>query len=997
MKHTSVCGAATTLLVAISGLFWSALPVWSQENSPPDAGADTLAVQDYPRYYYDNTSRTPVFTVFSEFKLDPKTVAKHLHFTDADAKVVPARVRKATGEEIATAWKNFGTSGTDSPPADQFFAVEPAVPLPVGQQWRVMVAEGLADVSGKHKLTRGFVISAGSVLPFTVPAIAANYPFDEAPRVDISLSKEMDASLKELLPNYVSIEPEPAKLSFNSTGQFVSLHGEFEMAKDYRIRMKAGFLAADGTELSEPIDKVIRFQPGDAYVTLPDYEVAQPLSGNGDFEIHYGNIDKVEIRVKELAGDALIYALRGYQIYDPEGTNWERGQRYPAFEMVPGPTIHSQDLEGPKELNKSHEIGLKWSEVLKGTRPAALYVSVEGNAGDYPGMPRQRVGAQSVIQITDLGLIWKKSGKDALAYVFSSSTGKPVSGAELKLINTDNVTVSTYQTNAEGIAQFPLVGPNAATRWLVTSKAADRYATAFDATSSQGISTWNFDVRQPYWGEPETRMRTYLFSDRGIYKPGETVHLKAIARMADGNQLQLPGSGKPFTAKLLVDDSRGRNFVSRDVTFTERGTVDLSFDLPQGALGTYEAKLDFEGLLGKGKIYDGEQEDHYDRYAYHYFSVAEYRPNTFEISVDAKATYNLGEEVKLPVKANYFRGKPLSNATASWYANYEGTTFTPAGFDGYHFGVARDDVKGNDAGEINLGDTGISDLALGFIPRDLLEQPVQVNADVTVTDVNQQTLSQSASFLVHSSDFYAGLKLPQTWQEAGATVKAEMLAVTTDGKVLDRPVDGKLTIERRIYRTVKVQGSDETERYRNEEVFEPVVTMDVKIAGTKESPSNQGVTLKEAGQYRFTLESRILRASRSSVRTGVISGEQRCLLGLPGRRRHRTQGRQGQIHRWRDRQDHGPFPDPRDCLGHHRTRRSFPSVRPRADLQERVHRNPHRRRRRPEPVRFRDRGARVQGKHQPEVPGHRLQARLLRTDGGQAGQRSRRRAGSSLR
>ena len=857
MKPNSVCGAATTLFVAIAGFALSlgSMPAWSQET--PDAAAgDSLSVQYFPRYYYDNTSRTPVFTVFTEHKLDPRQVSKFVQFTDAADKVVPAKVRSASSEEIQAAWKNFGSEGTDSPAADHFLAVEPAVPLPVGQQWRLAVADNLPDASGKHKLARGFVISAGSVYPFTVPSISPNYPYNEAPRIDIALSKEMAASLADLLGNYISIEPQPANLTFKVSGQLISLFGDFQMATDYRVRIKSGLLAADGTELAEPLDKTVRLQPGDAYVTLPEYEIAQPLSGNGEFQIHYGNIDKLEVRVKELKGDALIYALRGYQIYDPETTDWNRGQRYPAFEMVPGPVVHTQDVAAVKEINRSHETSLKWSEVLKGVRPGALYLSVEGNAGDFPGMPAQRVGAQSIVQITDLGLIWKKTGGEALAYVFSLSTGKPVSGADLRLIDSDNVSIATYPTNADGIASFPLTGANAATKWLVAGKADDRYVTAFDPASSQGISTWDFDVRQPYWGEPETRLRTYLFSDRGVYKPGETVHLKVIARTADGKQLQVPGGGKGFNAKLLVDDSRGRNLVTRDVSFTERGTLDVSFDLPQGALGTYEAKLDFEGLLGKGQVIDGEQEDHYDRYAFHYFSVAEYRPNTFEINVDAKSSYAQGEAVTLPIRANYFRGKPLANAPASWYANFEGTTFSPDGFGGYQFGVAREDVKGNDAGEIQLGETGTGELPLDFIPRDLLEQPVMVHANVTVTDVNQQTLEQSASFLVHSSDFYTGLKLPETWQEAGATINAEMLAVTSAGQVVDHPVDGKLTIERRVYRTVKVQGSDETERYRNEEVFEPVVAMDVKLAGTKETPTTQGVTLKEPGQYRFTLESK---------------------------------------------------------------------------------------------------------------------------------------------
>jgi uncharacterized protein YfaS (alpha-2-macroglobulin family) len=861
MKPNPVPGAARLLpaaIVAVLRIAFLALApsasVLAQDAA--DAG-EHLPVQYHPRYHYDNTSRTPVFTFHTPFELEPAAVARHLHFADADGKVVPARIRQASAEEIAAAWRSFGPNGTDSPPAPQFLAVEPTVPLPVGNHWRLVVAEGLTDASGKRRLAKPFVVSAGSVSPFKVRNIIPEFPYNDVPRVEVGLSKEIDPALRDLVGNYISIDPRPESLKFVNGPHTVSMFGDFELDRDYKVRVKAGLLAQDGTELGEPVEQTLRFHPRDAFVTLPDHEVAQPLSGEGAFQIRHGNLKNLEIRVKELRGDALVYALRGYRIYDPETTDWRRGQRYPAAEMVPGPTVFSEDRPSPGGINRTHETALDWGDVLQGARPAALYLSVEGDAADFPGMSAQRVGAQSIVQLTDLGLIWKQNGKDALAYVFSLRTGKPVPAAEVRLVDDDSVTVAAYKTGDEGLAAFPLGGANAKARWLLVSKDQDRYAAAFDPASRQGISTWSFDVRQPYWGEPDLRLRTFLFSDRGVYRPGETVHLKAVARTADGDRLRVPGNGEGqgFAARLTVEDSRGRTVVDRPVAFGERGTADVSFDLPEGSLGTYTAALDFDALLGKA-TFDGEEEDHYDRYAYHYFSVAEYRPNTFEIHLSHADAYGLEDEIRLPVSANYFRGKPLADTPASWFAAYEGTTFAPAGFDGYRFGIPREDLNGNEAGEVTLGDKGDGEVVLDFIPRDTLEQPVRVRAEVSVTDLNQQTLTKSSSFLVHSSDVYVGLKLPGGWKEAGQPIRAEMIPVRRDGTVSPEALDGTLTVERRVYRTVKVQGADQTERYRNEEVFEPVLSEAVRVAGTLDAPASKEVVLREPGQYRFTLAAR---------------------------------------------------------------------------------------------------------------------------------------------
>ncbi len=838
----------TRISLAILTLFCVALPAGAQDAPAETEKAESLTIQHYPRYFY-NASRTPTFTILFNDQVSVLKAGREFFFEDHDGKAVNARVRQATEEEIGKFWQYYGGGNTVSPDRALFLTVEPSRRLPVGKNWRLVIPEGFQSETKSLEIAKRNTIGAGTIRPFTVQNADAQNPYNSEPLIGVWFSKDIDPSLAQNLDRFIQLSPQPEDFSMKMLQRGVELRGDFKYGQKYDLLVRGGMLGSDGLELEEPYRSQIAFQPREGFITLPDFDIAQPLSGEGTFKILMGNLENIQIRVKELKEDSLIYALRGYAIYDPEKTDWEVGQKYPAFEMVPGKTIYDETIPMTSKMDQSESYELLWSTIVPENTPAGLYISVEGDSRDHPSLSKHRVGASSIVQLTDLGIVWKKTTGQALAYAFSLKTGRPVAGASLDLIDADNHTVSTYLTDQDGVASFPLSGANETTRYLVASNGNDRYATDFDPASDRGLSTWQFDIRQKYSGTPDDRLRAFLFSDRGIYKPGETVHMKAIARMANGEKLQKPNDGASFDAKLTVFDGRGRKVLNREIDFNHRGTLDLSFPLPVESTGTYRAQIDFDELLGKNPEYPDE--DHYDRYANLYFTVADYRPNTFEVHTKNQSIYDPESDISIPVAANYYRGKPLSKASLRWHASYYATSFSPDGFEGYVFGERDHNIRGHKAGEASLDDSGSSDILLDFIPTDSLEQPVQVSFGLDVTDINQQTISKESVFLVHSSDYYLGLKLPAGWLEVGGPLSINLLPVTKDGNVLERPIPAKLTIEREIWTTTKIQTASGQIRHKNEWVFQMVSEEAVTVA----KDVSHSVTLNEGGTYRFTLES----------------------------------------------------------------------------------------------------------------------------------------------
>tara|TARA_R110002096_G_scaffold403766_3_gene601333 strand:+ start:33259 stop:38652 length:5394 start_codon:yes stop_codon:yes gene_type:complete len=822
-------------------------PAFSQDAANQDSADSALTFQHYPRYYY-NASRAPKFTLLFNSPVAPTRAGRELFFEDHDGKAVNATVRNSTADEIERFWKYYGSQDSTSPPAERFLTVSPSRLLPVGKNWKLVVPEGLRASDRQFQLKKRVNVGAGSVRPFTVTSSYAENPYNSEPTIGVSFSKAIEQTVASNLDRFIQLSPTPENLRIETFQRSVRLHGDFKYGQKYDLLVRAGLLATDDLELEEAYRSTVTFEPREGFITLPDYEVAQPISGEGKFKILAGNLESLRIRVKDLKGNALVYAKRGYAIYNPEKIDWEEGQKYPAFEMVPGKVIYDETITLKSELDHSDSYEINWSDILPEGTSAGLYLAVEGESRDHPNLKKHRVGASSIVQLTDLGIVWKKNRDQALVYAFSLKTGQAVPGAELQLFDSDNTELSTQTTNQDGVVSFPLTGSNAETTYLVASHGQDRYATDFDPSMKYGLSTWRFDINQKYWRTPDVRLRTFMFSDRGIYKPGDTVNLKAVTRMADGDRLARPNRGKSFDAKLTIYDSRGMVVSKRDVSFSERGSLDVSFPIPMGNVGSYRAQLDFDALLGKNP--NDPEDDHYDRFASHYFTVADYRPNTFEVHVNGQGTYDGNEAIEIPVKANYYRGKPLSKAQMQWHASYFASTFRPSNFEAYTFGEENPNIRGHKAGEEELSPEGSSVAKLDFIPTGELEQPVRVQLGVDITDINQQTISQQSSFLVHSSDYYLGLKLPDGWLEAGNPIQLEMLPVTRDEQIYEGSVEAKLTIEREVWTTTKIKTAGGQIRHKNEWVYQPVSEQVVTV----QKDANQTVTLPEGGTYRFTLE-----------------------------------------------------------------------------------------------------------------------------------------------
>ncbi|HXR08574.1 MAG TPA: alpha-2-macroglobulin family protein, partial [Candidatus Acidoferrum sp.] len=557
-----------------------------------------------------------------------------------------------------------------------------------------------------------------------------------------------------------------------------------------------------------------------ARLYFPAFSADQQAAGRRQLPLLAVNVPSVRLRAKLLGPEAAIYALRGYDSYFrrwPDEGDFGEAHRPLDYNLVPGRTVFDQELAGALQSDLATNLILDWDQMLGGRETGVVFVEAERAGGRSESRPR--LGTQALIQLTDLGLAWKSAAGDLDAFVFSQSTGQPAAGATVRLLDDENQVLQESLADAGGLAH--LICPTNA-QWLAAKLGQDFHALKI---REHEIPLYSFSLPRLWPGEAAPGCPVMVFSDREFYRPNETLHLKALARDWTDGGLAVPPE---LAGTLECVDARGKSFFSNRVEFSACGACAVDVPLPAGPCGEYAARFHLAGS------------DYY-----HVFQVAEFQPEPFEVSVQARPAYAAGEKAVIPVSARYYFGQALSAARVKWTMEVDEDAFNPAGFTAYAF---LGDLHGSHlafSGQTRLSRSNGCVIVAEMPSNNAAPGPRLVSLLVETTDLDQQTVSSRAQFTWHSSDFYLGLSETDLVWTAGQEAAVQMVAVGTDGKPWPQPVAAHLQLQRVELQPVRVQGAGRTIRYRTQTTYSNVLERGLEIQGT----TTQSLAAAEAGQY----------------------------------------------------------------------------------------------------------------------------------------------------
>jgi uncharacterized protein YfaS (alpha-2-macroglobulin family) len=754
-----------------------------------------------------------------------------------------AELVDAEDEEMAS------DDAADAPPLPNRVVITPANVLTPGGVWRLEMKRGLKSKTGL-KITEPFVVPLGPVRAFAITTLQpANY-INSGRNVMLEFSHALAPDITpDTAAKFFRIEPPVPNLHFDGWSSSLTIHGDFELGREYRLEVDAAVISEDGLPFEGHRRSTFRFAPVAPRLYLPAITGHQVRSGQRKFEALSANLQSIKVTAQVVAGEDAAASLKAFEKYRVDGGDSEEQYQPLPPGLIRGKTIFERTIELPAgAIDARQQTALDWSEILGAQKAGVIFLMLEGQPA--AGVVGKKPGAQALIQLTDIGVLWKKVVDGLRVTAFSMATGRPLEGANVALLNAKFETAGRGTTDAEGTTTLPIV-PELS--WVVVTHGEDVHAFGI-ATEGGELPMSAFRVPLDYssWVQEPVKslaLRALIFTDRPLYRPGETVHVKGIVRDTAGSALA-PRGGLEGTLKML--DPRFREISETKVRTDERGAFDVDLELNAAGTGGYTLTLEFPQAPGS----------QYQRGFRCKFEVADFQPNAFELNLPLATRLAPGTDVSTKVTAKYLFGAPLTKADGRWTLRYMRDTFAPEGFEGWHFGEEE-----NGEGKIlTLHGEGAFGGADGFSIEPQLpavkDAPYKGVLTVEVTDINQQTVSESRLFMRDAADFYLGLAVPEgNVLRPGDEIVGRAVAIQPDGQPVAQPVEVSAELILVRFETVRVQGAGKAVSFRSEKVEEVVgratgrTLLPIRVNEGWEVRDGVTATFKapKAGQYRLRM------------------------------------------------------------------------------------------------------------------------------------------------
>ena len=552
----------------------------------------------------------------------------------------------------------------------------------------------------------------------------------------------------------------------------------------YALRVDGALEAVDGQRLGYPWLGIVENWHETAFTSFGEGHGVWEQSGGAQLPFFARNVQDIRQWLTGITPDTLMPRIleltaSGFRATPPgEG----RARRL----TVEPDRIQSHGLDVTGALN-GRATGLVWAAIEDGT--PIPQSERAGFTGDDAGQRRKA----TIVQVTNLGITVKDSPLNTLIFVTRLDNGEPVSDARVSIVRRDNQVFWRGTTNADGIAVAPDTPLRAVRRpWelafvVLAEKDGDLAYVASDW--NEGISPWEFGLYTDI-GQAAPVLRGTVFPDRGVYRLGEEVHLKAILRSDTQRGIQMLPAGTPVYVTLR--DSQYRQVDTRVVTLNEWSSADWAITVPAGgALGTYsvQAQLRKPGETPPLRSPD-EGEERADIVSGHFLVAAYRRP---EFRVDATLTGRpapiAGDELTASVSARYLFGAAMERRPVRWSTRRSVEySAPPAVLDQFlpeqwafvgadPESIERESELASDEGTLTAG----GEFTMPVATTRTLGRPYTYTVEAEVEDVSRQRIAGRASRLVHPAPWYIGVKRFGYFADQKTGVRTEIVAVTPDG------------------------------------------------------------------------------------------------------------------------------------------------------------------------------------------------------------------------
>ncbi len=676
---------------------------------------------------------------------------------------LPFRLRYLTQKEIEE--EHFRAE------EGEILLLEPEQEMKPGLFYQVKVLKGFPGTEGPLGMFEDYQFGFSTYGFFRFLDIEK--PHLSHPGESITLNFSNPVSYEEVAAN-ISFQPEVKipEYYFGSgySNPRIYLYLDIEPDMLYTAVLSPELKDKFGNPLDEKINFTFTTGPYSPWVSVTDRWAVLEAYGGLLYPVTFMNVTRVELQARVLGLEEIIPLL------SKEGIFYSNKE----IEDIENLLDVSRDWEIKGPRNQEIIDFIRINDILGQKKYGAIFAELS-----IPEVEEYQRYQKVFIQVTEMGITAKFSSENNLICLTELETAAPIEGALVEIRDDSNQVFWKGKTDSEGLVRTPgwkTLGIRAKEegekprQWVFATRGED--IVSINSDWGTGIFPYQFGISYD-WAPLPQKLTGYLFSERGLYRPGEEVHLKAIVREKREGKWEIP-QAKDFW--IFINDSRSEEILKKKLNFSSYGSSSLSFVLEEDApSGYYRIEVSpFEN--------EEERRKHSESNFQGSFRVEDFRSANFEVKLNTdKADYIFKDSLQATIEGIYLFGAMMSGEEVSWKIRLNPTHFSPAGRKGYFFGPGwwEEDDKSQ---LIESGDGKLDSRGRFNLEKNLQEVGFKGSAklllEAVVTDLSRQSIATRTTAIVHRGEYYIGIKPSTTFVQEGQEVKIKIITVEEEGEII---------------------------------------------------------------------------------------------------------------------------------------------------------------------------------------------------------------------
>ena len=658
-----------------------------------------------------------------------------------------------------------GTNSTNEP-----FEIKSIIPSPL--------VLNINDVVPDHNGTTG-TISVRTSQPVVVASLASAISFTPV----------------------IKFTAEPTEDGFTITSE------NFDMAKSYELKIVKGLRGRIGGVLKDGYNNSFAFGALEPSISFANSKgIYLSAQGLKNIEVKLTNVPKVKVIISRIYENNLIAAARyGYNARETVKNNeddYNNRQNDATF----GDVVYEKEIETrllPK-YGQSNLFTFDIAERLPDFK-GIYHISIRSKK-DY------WISDNRFISMSDIGLIAKEGNDKMVVFANSIRTASAMNGVNLFVYGSNNQLLGTGATNVDGVAEIIYTRKEFAgfrPAMIIAKTATDFNYLPFTQTK---VELSRFDAGGKH--SNSTGLDAFIYAERDIYRPGETVNFSVIVR----NPVWKSPGEVPLKLKFLQPN--GKELKTFRKTLNEQGSVEGNITIsPVAITGSYSLELyTSNDILLSAKS----------------FMIEEFVPDRIKVKAELdKPSLKPGETADLHINAVNFFGPPASNRNYETEIQTKQKSFSVKKYDRYNFNLAnqnsffdkvvregKTDQNGDAHESFKVPDTynNIGILRATFF--------------ATVFDETGRPVSRSASADIYTQNVFLGLGEDESgYYPLNQSINFPIIAVNKNEALLNN-AKAEVKVIKHEYRTVLAKSGNYF-RYNSQKQDKLISGNTVSVSGEK--------------------------------------------------------------------------------------------------------------------------------------------------------------------